>query len=344
MGMKRYKKLLFQVGVLLFICALFIYFIEQRKQFISIDFSKHYTNNKTIELAGFEEGERWQGNYSYDSERVMEGKSSITLSSWYGKENSIESTQDTVLPSEYSKGYLSVYVADKKDIESLASLSLSLMGTNDQKKEYTLTPLIQVGWNRIAIQIPLWKRVTKKVFTVVSKPGTIAEVNLDRLWVENTSIYTSDIFPTKSQSLSLRTIGTRTYLFSASSTGEDYVISSPSTLQRGSVTISLIPEHAREIRLSLNGTSFKLGGRNMNECFLFKNNNLDTTKILQKTSGKDDLYVFLKAETQKGNIIYSLSNNGVDYEVCGTLPSTQRTHIQLSLQGSYLIDSYSAEY
>ena len=88
--MKRYKKLLLQVGVLLFICGTFLFILEQQKKFVTIDFSKRYAKNKTIELAGFEEGERWQGNYSYDSQRVLEGKSSITLSSWYGKENSIE--------------------------------------------------------------------------------------------------------------------------------------------------------------------------------------------------------------------------------------------------------------
>lgn len=341
--MKRYKKLLFQVGVLLLICAIFIFVLEQQKQFISVDFSKHYSQNKTIELAGFEEGEGWQGNYSYDSERAFEGKSSITLSSWYGKENSIQSNQTTLLSPGYTKGYLSVYVANTQNLSSLVSFSLELVGDKDQKQEYTFTPLVHVGWNRIAIALPNWGKITKKSFFLLSKPETIVEVNLDRLWAENTSIYNSEIFSTQSKALSLRTIGERTYLFSASPLSQQYALNTPSTLQKGSVTFSLIPEHGKEIVLSLNGTSLKMTGKNKNECILYNNATTKTT-MLQKMSTKDDLYVFVKAEIQNGNVSYSLSNNGVDFESCGVVTSSQKKPIRLSLQGSYLLDSYSAEY
>ncbi|MFH0773412.1 MAG: hypothetical protein V1922_03825 [bacterium] len=342
--MNRYKKILFQVGILLFVLAICIFVLEQRKQFISIDFSKHYSNNKTIELSGFEESEKWQGNYSYDSERVLEGKTSITLSSWYGKENSIQSDQVTILPPGYVDGYLSVYVPGKQNLSSLVSFTLNLIGEKDQKMEYTFTSLMHVGWNRIPVAIPNWKKITSRSFSIKSKPQAIAEINLDRFWIENTTIYGSDIFSTHNQSLSLRTIGDRTYLFSTSPELESYTLTTPSFLRRGSVIISLIPEHAKEIRLSLNTTSLKLTGKHMNECILYKNNNAPTTKVLQTASGKDDLYVFIKAEVQGNKVAYSLSNNGVDFESCGSVVSSYKNRIQLFLQGSYLIDSYSAEY
>ena len=87
---KRYKPLLLQIGILLLILSIVIFFFAQKKQYINIDFSKLYEKNKTIELSGFEEGEPWEGNYSYDTERVMEGNTSITLTSWYAKENNIQ--------------------------------------------------------------------------------------------------------------------------------------------------------------------------------------------------------------------------------------------------------------
>lgn len=342
--MKRYKGLLMQVGIFFLILSFAFFIFEQRKQFVSVDFSKHYQNNKTIELAGFEESERWQGNYSYDSERVMEGKSSITLSSWYGKENSIQNNQVSVIPPGYTNGYLSVYIVDKQTLSSLVSFSLELAGEKDQKKDYAFTPLVHVGWNRIAVALPVWKKITGRQFSAVSKPGTIAEVNLDRFWIENTTVYNSDIFSAHSKSLSLRTIGERTYLFSASPVLEQYFLNTPSLMRKGSLTISLIPEHGKEMLLSLNNTSMRIVEKNMNECLLYKGDRLATTKVLQAASGKDNLYVFLRAELQNGTIAYSLSNNGINFESCGAVAASGKKPIQLSLRGSYLIDSYSAEY
>ena len=342
--MKRYKPLLLQVGILLLLVSIGFFILEQQKKFVTVDFSKHYAPNKTIELSGFEEGELWQGNFSYDSQRTLEGKSSITLSSWYGKENSIQSRKDTPVPPGYTNGYISLYIADKQKLASLQSLSLLLVGDTDKKKKYVLTPQIHIGWNRIPISIPSWKKINQRSFSVVSKPGEIAEVNLDRFWIENTTTYTSDLFSTHGQSLSLRTIGDRTYLFSSSTFLDTYQLVNPSTIRKGVLTLSFIPEHAKEMQLSVNGTTMKIMGANMDECTLFKNSDKATVKKLQTTSGKDNLYVFLKVVVQNNKLAYSLSNNGVDFESCGIITYSQVRPIRLLLNGSYLIDSYSAEY
>jgi len=342
--MKRYKNLLLQVGILLFILAIFFFIMEKQKNFITIDFSKHYAQNKTIELAGFEEIEHWQGNYSYDSERVLEGKSSITLSSWYGKENSIQKEEVVSLINGYDKGYISVHIPNKKNLSTLVSLSLHLTGTEKEKMDYDLTPDLHVGWNRVAIIIPTWKKITKQSFSIVSKPGEITEVNLDRLWIENTSIYTSDVLVSKSQSMSLRTIGDRTYIFATPIQEESYPFANPSSINKGSVTVSLIPEHTKNMQLSLSGASMNIGGAHMNECTIKSQDSRNIQKTLKNTSGQDNLYVFMKAEVRGDAIAFSLSNNGVDFEQCGIVTSKQRGHVQLSLIGSYLIDSYSVEY
>jgi len=344
MCMKRYKPLLLQVGILLLLISLALFILEQQKQFITIDFSKHYSANKTIELAGFEEGEQWRGNFSYDSERAFEGKSSITFSSWYGAKNSITNEEVINLTAGYAKGYISVFIADKKKLSSIDSLQLVLSESIDKKKEYDLTPLLQVGWNRIPVVIPNWKKITNQSFAISSKPGEIAEVNLDRFWIENTSIYTSDVLTTKSQSISLRTIGERTYVFFASPNEESFAFNSPQSINKGSTTISLIPEHAKRVILSLNSTSMQIGGKNMSQCILFKDKTEESEKVLKATSASNSLYVFLKAEIKNGAVSFSLSNNGIDFEQCGTVKSSEKKPIQLTLQGSYLIDSYSAEY
>ncbi len=342
--MKRYKNLLLQAGILLFILGVFFFILEKQKNFITVDFSKHYSQNKTIELASFEEIEHWQGNYSYDSERVLEGKSSITFSSWYGKENNIQKEEVTNLTGGYDKGYLSVYVPNKKNLSSLVSLSLHLLGTAKEKMDYDLTQDIHVGWNRLAIGIPPWKKITQQTFSIESKPGEITEVNLDRLWIENTSVYTSDVLVSKSQSMSLRTIGDRTYVFATPTQEESYPFANPTSIDKGSVIVSLIPEHTKNIHLSLNGAGMNIGGLQMNECVLQSQDNRDVKKILKNTSGQDNLYVFLKAEVRGDALAFSVSNNGVDFEQCGIVISKRREGVQLNLVGSYLIDSYNVEY
>ena len=342
--MKRHKQLLLQIGIIFFIAATLFYVLEQRTKFIAIDFSKHYALNKTIELSGFEEAENWQGNYSYNSGRVLEGKSSIVFSSWYAKENSIQNNVVTSLSPGYTNGYISIYVANKDRLSSMKSLSLVLTGEQEQTKEFDLAPDLQVGWNRIAIPIPAWKKITKKQLSITSQPKVIAEIILDRFWIENTTAYTSDVISTSGKFLSLRTIGERTYLFSASAESEKYYPIATPSLQKGSVTFSLIPEHATAMSLALNGTSMSIFQKNDAACVLSKNGSQTATKTLQKMSGKNDLYVFLRASIQGEKIEYSISNNGVDFESCGSVQSTKKTPIHLSLQGAVLIDAYSAEY
>jgi len=343
MGMKRYKKLIFQIGILLFICALFVFFLEQQKKFITVDISKRYENNKTIELSGFEQSENWQGNYSYDSGRVLEGKTSLTLTSWYGKETTIEKESRYSLRDGYTKGYISLFIPDKEKLNALTSLKLELM-SEKQKQEYDITSQLNTGWNRAVVVVPAWKYITTIKFSITSKIGVITEVNLDRFWIENSTSYTADIVESKSKALSLRTIGERTYLFITSTQLETFRFVDPEKINRGSVTISLIPEHTKKIRFSVNGTVLEIDGVNPNTCVLYENKKSIRKTSLGLSKALDNLYVFIKAELKNGKILYSISNNGVTYEQCGMLSQSTNTPIELGLQGSYLIDSYSVEY
>jgi hypothetical protein len=239
---------------------------------------------------------------------------------------------------------VSLFVSDKKNLSSIDSLRLVLTENADNQKEYDILPLLRVGWNRIPVVIPNWKKISSQSFAISSKPGEIAEVNLDRFWIENMSIYTSDVLTTKSQSISLRTIGERTYLFFSSPDEESFAFNSPTSINRGSITVSLIPEHTKNVTLSLNSTSMYIEGKDMSQCTLFKSETKVSSKIMKATSASNNLYVFLKAEVKNNTISYLISNNGIDFEQCGTVKSSVKMPIQLTLRGSYLIDSYSVEY
>jgi len=344
MKLKRFKPLLLQIGILLLLISVASFILEHQKRFITIDFSKHYFPNKSIEISSFEEGEQWRGNFSYDSERVLEGKSSVIFSSWYSTPNSIINEEIVNLTSGYSKGYISLFILDKKNLSAIESFRLTLTENPNNKKEYDFTPMLRMGWNRIPVVIPNWKKINTQTFTIISKNGEIAEVNLDRFWIENTSAYTSDVLTTKSPSISLRSIGERTYLFFASPQEESFTFNSPPSINNGSVTLSFIPEHSKNVVLSLNSTSMNIGGKSMSQCMLYKDKVLMVEKILKTTSASNNLYVFLKAEARNGDILYSLSNNGVDFETCGIVKAAGKKPIQLTLHGSYLIDSYAVEY
>ncbi len=342
--MKRYKSLLLQVGVLLFITAICISFLEQQKKFLTVDFSKQYGANKTIEVSGFEEGEQWRGNFSHDSSRVFEGKSSITFSSWYGVQNTIFRELPVALKNGYNKGYVSIYVADKKKLSSIESFVLELSDASKQTKTYTLTTQLAEGWNRVPLILPNWKSLNTVSFSLISKKGAIAEINLDRFWIENTTAYATDVFSTESQTMSLRTLGERTYLFSTSTTDSSYILTRPTSIKKGSVVVSIIPEHGKALALSMNGTAMKIGGAHMNECSLWSDRYAGRKINLASVSAKDDVYIFLKGEIAGQEIHYFVSNNGVDFESCGAVKRGIQTPISVSLKGAYLIDSLTVEY
>lgn len=343
MKLHRYKPLLLQLGILLFIVAIFFYFLERQKKFITLDFSKQYAAHKTIEVAGFAEGESWRGNFTYDSERVLEGNSSITLSSWYGVKNTLSKQVSIPLKDGYSKGYISIFITNQSQLDKIESFTLGLSNATNNKS-FDLRPQLLTGWNAVPVVIPTWKKIDSITFDITSRSGAIAEVNLDRFWIENSSQYQAELFTAPHQSLSLRTIGERTYLYSASPTLSEYIFSSPSSINKGTVTIGLIPEHSNTILLSLNSTKMSLGGKGMADCIITSDSDPMLSTRLKKTSGTNDLYVFLKAEVVRNTVAYSISNNGVDFELCGAIHGDAKKPIKISLLGSYLLDSLSIEY
>ena len=106
----------------------------------------------------------------------------------------------------------------------------------------------------------------------------------------------------------------------------------------------MFPEHGKEMALSINNTSMKIMSGNINECIVYNNSQIVSPKKLEKTSGKDNLFIFLKATVQNGAVSYSLSNNGLDFETCASTSYSKISPIRLSVEGSYLLDSFSAEY
>ena len=323
-----------QVGVILLIVAFVFLYFEQQKKYIQVVMTDTYAATPSKELSGFEQKDGWQGNYSYDEGRAVEGKTSITFSSWYGKENTITLTKEVALAG-YRHGYLMVFIKDADQLKNMQSFDLELSGGPDKQSTISLLKGLSVGWNRVTFIVPPWDTLTAIHFHMVSQPNTIAESNLDRMWLEKNSPDIATIFTNTSNTLSIRTIGNRTYLFADPTNPTTYTIAKPSTIRSGQVTIGLIAERSDKVDLSINGTTMHLTGANMQTCM---------GKQLKKFTGANDYYMYLRAIVKNGNVTYSVSNNDVDYETCGTAPKTNNEGVRLMFKGSYLIDSVQMEY
>lgn len=336
------KNKLLQGGILIFIIAAVFFFFENQTEFVQTDYSQKYFQHKTKELSLFEIGDGWRGNFTYDTERAVEGKTSMTLTSWYGADSYV-SLAKTIPLDEYTKGYVLVYVKNKQELAKIENVYLELSeGSN--KQEYSIIKELIPGWNRVAFMVPKWKKIENIKIGIASRPQVIAEINIDRMWIENTDAYSKDLLTQKPTWLSLRTIGERTYLYSFSPELVTYSLSQPSSIRSGTITVGLIPERAKTIRFGVNGTDMNISGDNMKTCVVNTNGKPAVRKLLRDTSGGNDYFVFLRATLNGNDITYSVSNNGLDYEECGTADRARKEPITLSLDGSYLIDSIQAEY
>ncbi len=330
----------FVVVALLAMIALF-YLSSSQKKIGTVDFTAKYKQMSPIELAGFEQGEGWQGNFTYDNGQVLEGNTSIVFTSWYGKENVI-SRQKQFDVKGYQNGYLLLFVKNKEQLNALTSFTLTFQNNKNEKKTFPLSHLT-TGWNRLAFTLPNWEKITSIEFSITSSPLLIAEINLDRLWLQKNDDYKNDI-STSTNTSSLRTIGNRVYYFSASEKAASYTFPQLQSFVRGTVSVALIPEHANSATLSLNGTSVNLSLSTPKTCILTNNKKESIKKNFTKTLFENSTYVFIKATTIKDKVQFSLSNNGVDFEDCGEIKMDGKSSPELHLTGSYLIDSYSFEY
>ncbi len=329
------------VVVVLLVMFVLLYFSSRQKKIGTVDFTAKYKQTPPIELAGFEQGEGWQGNFTYDNGTVLEGNTSVIFSSWYGKENSI-SRQKQFAIAGYKKGFFSLFIKNKEQLNALTSLILKLKNEKGEEKMFSFSTFT-VGWNRIEISLPNWNKITSITLSIRSKPEHITEMNLDRLWLEKKSDYKNDL-DTSSNVSSLRTIGERVYFFSASDKTVAYNFNQLQSFKKGMVSVSIIPEHAKSVSFTLNGITASILIGKPHECILTNNKKASIKKILTKTSFANNIYVFIKATALSQKVTFSLSNNGIDFEECGEIEANETTKAKLVLDGSYLIDSYSYEY
>jgi len=178
--------------------------------------------NGSIEIAGFTEGENWEGNYTLDSERSIDGNSGLNLFSQNGQVQEIKLNKEVDL-SSFDSLLLTVYIENENVIQQPNNLILYLI-TNDKKQfSIPISPLKR-GWNLLSLPLSSLtdekqnetlknKNILTFGFKLNSQKKQISQITIDRLWAEkNRRPYLSQISSLNPISTSLKTIDKHTFL------------------------------------------------------------------------------------------------------------------------------------
>jgi hypothetical protein len=254
-------------------------------------------NSYSSEIAGFEESEKWKGEYNIDDTNFMDGKTGYQVISKDNKESVITLAKSINL-SDLNLIKFFVFSEKQESIENLKNFTLRLGENETSYFEFSILNLKQ-GWNLIKMQkenfsekgAPKWSNIKIISIAVNSRPKTQVEFTLDRLWAEKSEDYQDDFLTANMNMLSLKNIKDKTYIDLSPYGGSLSLIKKISSVKDFTYTAKIIPE--RKGNFGINARSSISTG---------KGYFLDFTGI---GSGMWQLYKVGKGET--GNVTTRLS-------------------------------------
>ena len=329
---------------------------KERKTTFSQKFKEIYKDTPTVEIAGFNEAEQWQGNFTLDSLRSFDGATGMNLSS----ENQIQkkvTLQKQMNLSGYENIYVYVYAQSKEMIDNIEEFSV---GFSLKDKSETMAPItgFHEGWNLVTIPMKLFKpppsnfKEIDSVFLLLSSKKRVStQISMDRLWtqkdVKNINIFSEF----KPQFLNLKTIGKSTYL-QTSSPEITNVVLNKEVKNDFSYVVGFAPEKYGVFGMSFqtdktnkNGYYFEASGQQMDSWRLYKREEGKET-MLASGSFKNNVfekgaYLWLMAEKKGDKIDISFSiNSQLFTPIIQTKDNSfKKGFVGIYSKGSYLIDS-----
>lgn len=235
------------------------------------DYSKKY-DKSGVEIAGFEEGEKWKGDYKIDTSNYHDGKSSYVV---FSKDNQpvVLSLQKNMNLSDYSIFKMLVYVANEENINNLQNLIIRLEPLdNSAYYEYNIQN-INPGWNIVSMskdnftlisgsknnetnsQNPAgsdrrWEKIEKISVELNSRPNSQVELSVDRLWAEKNEDYQKDFRTTTPAFVSPKTLNGKTYMNFWSLGGSSAYINKVAGVKNFIYTVKIIPQKAGAFAIS----------------------------------------------------------------------------------------------
>lgn len=381
---KDTKAIIFYVFLIVFIVIAYLYnndmisFLPKKTpstmisnvieiQFTDKKYSEDFTDKwdgYVVELAGFEEAEKWKGEYNIDDTNFMDGKTGYLIFSKDNKELIITLTKSVNL-SDFDLFKFFVFSEKKENIENLKNFVLRFGDSETSYFEFSILNLKQ-GWNLIKMQkenfsekgTPKWSNIKNITISVNSRPKTQVEFVFDRLWAEKSEDYQGDFLTSNMDMLSPKSIKDKTYMNLTPYGGYLSLIKKISSVKDFTYTVKIIPEkkgsfgiNARSSISTGKGYFLDFTGVGSGMWQLYKVGKGETGNVTTRLSigeianfiieeGKP---IWLRIQTSGSKISGFMSNDGVNFtkvtEKNDSEISSGGTGLQIGPSASILIES-----
>ncbi|NMB83865.1 hypothetical protein GYA28_01090 [Candidatus Roizmanbacteria bacterium] len=229
--------------------------VEFKDKAFRLDFSKKYDGYST-EAASFEETEKWSGvnfdNFEYDDITFFDGKTSLDIVS-KNSQNAAVKMQRNLDLNDYEIIKMLVYSPKVENSDNIKNLTLTFNTSNNNSFEYDITNL-KTGWNlvkmpkntfsstqKMASSSAGWDRIKDIQVSLVSRPSTKVELNLDRIWAEKDESYQDYLLTNNENMLSLKEFQGKNYLFINNFGGLNSVIKKVTSVKNFTYIVKIIP-------------------------------------------------------------------------------------------------------
>lgn len=326
--------------------------IEYKDKEYNADYTKKF-KGAIIEVSGFEEGEKWKGDYKVDDVNYWEGQNSYVVFA-KGLEPTILTLRKTMNLSDSTVIKILVYSVDQENTDGIKKATLRLGNLADSAYyEYDIRN-IKPGWNIVEMQKDnfsfvsgpvttkeegtvdttnvgndrLWANIEKVSLELDSLPNSQAELSFDRLWAEKNEDYKKEFFTANFDMLSPKIWNGKSYINSWAIGTTLSLINKISGVKNFTYTAKIIPQktgtfgiNARTDLATTYGYYLDLGGIGTGTWQLYKIGKIeDVGAVTQLDNGslanfqfEADQPVWLRLKTSGGTITGSLSTDGKNF-------------------------------
>lgn len=355
--LKKYSSYL--VLAFLFLLLVFILKNLQNKELkttFNINFLEIYKDSPTLEIAGFDEGENWKGNFTRDSGRTFDGETGMNIFT-QGKPNMITLHKPFDL-SGYDNVFSYLYLDSEDEMRKIDSVVFGFQDKSDKDASFK-APSLKAGWNLLSmsknkfVQNNInWKEISAVYVELIAKKGETAQIALDRIWAQKPLVFSNYFKSYTKQFPNLKTVGKKTFLHLGSPLLTQVLFNKMIGKNDFSYTVSFAPKKFGTFGLSFQtntrldeGYFFAIEGTQMNTWRLYKKKGGKEVVIAQDSLKSNlfekEAYLWLRVEKKGNRITPSFSINNQQYipfkEVKDA--SFSKGYVGIFSQGSYLINS-----
>lgn len=294
-------------------------------QFKDREYKADYSNKfdgAVIEIAGFEEGEKWKGDYKIDDVNLWEGKTSYVVLA-KGTQPNILTLRKNMNLSRTEIIKIFVYSADQQNIDDIKKAVLRFGNLADTAYfEYDIRN-IKTGWNIITMPKSnfsfissatssketetantdsektdvgserLWSMIEKVSLELDARPNSQVELSFDRLWAEKDGTYKKEFFTSNFDMLSPKIWNGKSYINVWAIGSTLSLINKVTGVKNFNYTAKIIPQktgtfgiNGRTDLLSSYGYYLELGGIGAGTWKLYKYGKVvDTSAVTELDSG-----------------------------------------------------------